>query len=245
MNRSSAHALFLSALLCAASSARAQAPGATPAPAKPAARSDKPAAKPDKADEEKTLYALGLLLGRNLSELTLSKAELASVEKGINDQVLGAKPKVELLEYQQKIQEFARKRHEAATAKTKGEAKAYLDKAAKEPGAQQLPSGLVFKTLTPGKGASPAATDKVKVNYEGKLLNGTVFDSSYKRGEPVSFPLNGVIKCWTEGVQKMHVGETAQLVCPSDIAYGDRGNPPTIPGGSTLIFKVELLGIDK
>jgi FKBP-type peptidyl-prolyl cis-trans isomerase FkpA len=244
MNRLAASALFLAALLPAANGARAQTPGSDkPAAAKPAEKAaDKPA---DKGDEQKTLYALGLLVGRNLSELGLTKTELAAVEKGISDQVTGAKPKVDLMEYQQKIQEFARKRHEAAAAKAKGESKVYLDQYSKEPGAQQLPSGLIFRTLTPGKGASPAATDKVKVNYEGKLTNGTVFDSSYKRGEPISFPLNGVIKCWTEGVQKMHVGETAQLVCPSEIAYGDRGSPPAIPGGSTLIFKVELLGIEK
>ncbi|GAC1337703.1 MAG: FKBP-type peptidyl-prolyl cis-trans isomerase [Myxococcales bacterium] len=198
-----------------------------------------------KTDEEKTLYALGLLVGKNLGELGLSKAELATVQHGIADQVTGVKPKVEMTEYQQKIQEFAKKRHEAAVAKGKGDSKVYLEKAAKEPGIQKLPSGLLFKTLTPGKGASPTATDKVKVNYEGKLTNGTVFDSSYARKEPITFPLSGVIKCWTEGVQKMHVGETAQLICPSDIAYGDSGHPPTIPGGSTLVFKVELLGIEK
>jgi FKBP-type peptidyl-prolyl cis-trans isomerase FkpA len=198
-----------------------------------------------KTDDEKTLYALGLLVGKNLSELGLTKAELATVQHGITDQVTSAKPKVDLMEYQQKIQEFAKKRHDAAVAKGKSEAQGYLEKAAKEPGVEKLPSGLLFKTLVPGKGASPTATDKVKVNYEGKLTNGTVFDSSYARKEPITFPLNGVIKCWTEGVQKMKVGETAQLVCPSDIAYGDAGHPPTIPGGSTLIFKVELLGIEK
>ena len=97
--------------------------------------------------------------------------------------------------------------------------------------------------LTPGNGPSPTTTDKVKVNYEGRLTNGTVFDSSYKRGQPAEFGLNQVIKCWTEGVQKMKVGEKARLVCPSDIAYGDHGHPPTIPGGATLVFDVELLGI--
>ena len=110
-------------------------------------------------------------------------------------------------------------------------------------GTTRLPSGLVYKTLTPGNGPSPSAADKVKVNYEGRLTNGTVFDSSYKRGQPAEFPLNQVIKCWTEGVQKMKVGEKARLVCPSDIAYGDHGHPPTIPGGATLVFDVELLSI--
>ena|ERR1700733_898384 len=120
---------------------------------------------------------------------------------------------------------------------------AYLDKAAAEPGAVKTASGLVYRELRAGTGASPSASDTVKVNYRGTLVDGTEFDSSYKRNEPISFPLNGVIPCWTEGVQKMKVGGKSQLVCPSSIAYGDRGSPPVIPGGATLIFEVELLGI--
>jgi FKBP-type peptidyl-prolyl cis-trans isomerase FkpA len=144
----------------------------------------------------------------------------------------------------EKINALAQARSSAQADKEKAAGREYLDKAAKEPGAQKLPSGLIYKTLTPGNGPSPQATDKVKVNYEGRLTNGTVFDSSYKRGQPAEFGLNQVIKCWTEGVQKMKVGEKARLVCPSDIAYGDHGHPPTIPGGATLVFDVELLGIN-
>ena len=102
---------------------------------------------------------------------------------------------------------------------------------------------MVIRTLTPGTGPSPVASDTVKVHYTGTLTDGTVFDSSVKRKEPATFPLGGVIKCWTEGVQKMKVGEKAKLTCPSDLAYGDNGRPPTIPGGATLIFEVELLDI--
>jgi FKBP-type peptidyl-prolyl cis-trans isomerase FkpA len=102
---------------------------------------------------------------------------------------------------------------------------------------------MVVRTLTPGTGPNPVASDTVKVHYTGTLTDGTVFDSSVKRKEPATFPLNGVIKCWTEGVQKMKVGEKAKLTCPSDLAYGDNGRPPTIPGGATLIFEVELLEI--
>ena len=123
------------------------------------------------------------------------------------------------------------------------DAKAVLDKAAAEPGATLTPSGLVYRELRAGTGESPKATDAVTVNYRGTLTNGTEFDSSYKRNEPISFPLSGVIPCWTEGVQKMKVGGKSQLVCPSSIAYEDRGSPPVIPGGATLIFEVELLGI--
>jgi FKBP-type peptidyl-prolyl cis-trans isomerase FkpA len=128
----------------------------------------------------------------------------------------------------------------AAAEKAKG--KEFADKAAKEPGAKRLPSGLVLRTIRPGSGAAPKDTDTVRVNYEGKFIDGKVFDSSYKRNMPAQFPLRGVIKCWTEALQKMKVGEKAQLVCPSDIAYGD-GGLSSIPGGATLVFTVELLGI--
>jgi FKBP-type peptidyl-prolyl cis-trans isomerase FkpA len=93
-----------------------------------------------------------------------------------------------------------------------------------------------------GTGESPKATDTVKVNYRGTLVNGTEFDSSYKRNEPAQFPLNGVIKCWTEGVQRMKVGGKSMLICPSDLAYGEQGRP-SIPGNATLIFEIELLEI--
>jgi FKBP-type peptidyl-prolyl cis-trans isomerase FkpA len=109
--------------------------------------------------------------------------------------------------------------------------------------AQTLPSGVSIQHLTKGNGASPKATDTVKVHYRGTLTDGTEFDSSYKRGQPISFPLNRVIPCWTEGVQKMQVGGKAKLVCPGSTAYGSRGVPGTIPPNATLNFEVELLGI--
>ncbi len=116
----------------------------------------------------------------------------------------------------------------------------FLEKAAKEPGAIKTPSGLVYKALQTGMGASPRATDTVRVNYRGTLTDGTEFDSSK---EPYVTPLNRVIPCWTEGVQMMKVGGKAQLVCPSDIAYGPAGSPPVIPPNAVLVFQVELLGI--
>jgi len=120
---------------------------------------------------------------------------------------------------------------------------AFLDKAAAEPGATKTSSGLIYRELKPGTGASPKASDVVKVHYRGTLTDGTEFDSSYKRNVPATFPLGQVIPCWTEGVQRMKVGGMSQFVCPSSIAYGDRGSPPVIPGGATLVFEVELLGI--
>jgi FKBP-type peptidyl-prolyl cis-trans isomerase FkpA len=116
--------------------------------------------------------------------------------------------------------------------------------AAKEAGAVVTPSGLVYRSLTDGKGASPSATDTVKVHYRGTFPDGKEFDSSYKRGQPIEFPLNGVIKCWTEGVQKMKVGGKAKLTCPASIAYGERGaGGGVIPPNATLLFEVELLDI--
>ena len=196
-------------------------------------------------EEQKTLYAAGLILGRNLEPLALTPAELEIISKGIGDAATGKTPQVELQTYGPKVQELLRARQSARAGGEKTKGQEYASKAAGEAGAEKTASGLVYQSLTAGSGASPKATDTVKVHYRGTLTSGTEFDSSYKRGEPVEFPLNGVIPCWTEGVQKMKVGGKARLVCPSDIAYGDQGRPPTIPGGSTLIFEVELLSIKK
>lgn len=196
-------------------------------------------------EEQKTLYALGLMLGMRISSFNLSAAELEYVKAGLTDSVTSAKPKVDVAAYRPRIGELESKRFEKRATDEKARAKTFLEEAAKEPGAQKLPSGLVYKTLKPGTGESPAASDTVKVHYHGTLTSGQVFDSSVQRNEPAEFPLDRVVKCWTEGVQKMKVGEKARLVCPAEIAYGDRGSPPVIPGGATLIFEVELLGIKK
>ena len=115
---------------------------------------------------------------------------------------------------------------------------------AKEAGAVLTPSGLVYLSLKDGAGASPTASDKVKVHYRGTLPDGKEFDSSYKRNEAIEFPLSGVIKCWTEGVQRMKVGGKAKLTCPAAIAYGTRGAGGVIPPNATLLFEVELLAIN-
>ena len=118
-----------------------------------------------------------------------------------------------------------------------------IDKAAKEKGAVKTASGMVYKSIKEGKGASPTASSVVEVNYRGTLTNGKEFDSSYKRNQSITFPLSGVIPCWTEGVQKMKVGGKAKLVCPPELAYGSRGAGQDVPPNATLIFQVELLGI--
>jgi FKBP-type peptidyl-prolyl cis-trans isomerase FkpA len=196
-----------------------------------------------KSEDDKTLYALGLIIGRNLGSFTLKPEELEVVKKGMEDAALKHKPAVELETYGPKVQELGRTRQLAAAQTEKENGKTFVETAAKEQGAERTASGLVFKSLSAGQGASPNADSTVKVHYTGTLTDGTVFDSSVKRGTPAEFPLKGVIPCWTEGVQKMKVGGKAKLVCPSDIAYGDQGRPPTIPGGATLVFEVELLEV--
>jgi FKBP-type peptidyl-prolyl cis-trans isomerase FkpA len=119
----------------------------------------------------------------------------------------------------------------------------FAQAAAKEPGAKVTASGLVYRSLQDGQGASPMATDKVKVHYRGTFPDGKEFDSSYKRNQPIDFPLNGVIACWTEGVQLMKVGGKAKLTCPPAIAYGTRGAGGVIPPNATLQFEVELIAI--
>jgi len=195
-------------------------------------------------EEQKTVYALGLLMSRNLENLNLTPAEVALVQRGLGDAAAG-RPAVKLEEYGPKIQELAQGRAVQAVLSQKEGARAFIEDAAKEAGAVRTSSGLVSKTLKAGSGSSPKASDVVKVHYEGRLVDGKVFDSSVQRGQPVEFPLDRVIPCWSEGVQRMKVGEKVRLVCPSDIAYGDQGKPPTIPGGATLVFEVELLEVKK
>jgi FKBP-type peptidyl-prolyl cis-trans isomerase FkpA len=222
-------------------------PAAAPAAApKPATTQAKPTATAAPAslttDEEKTIYAIGLSIGKSISTLSLTASEVELVKRGISDATAG-KPEIELNMWGPKIQAFATGRAAAAAEKEKAASATYLAKAATEPGAVKTDSGLVYRELTAGTGESPKATDTVKVHYRGTLTNGTEFDSSYKRNQPTTFALNGVIKCWTEGVQRMKVGGKSMLVCPSDIAYGNVGHPPTIPGGATLNFEIELLEI--
>jgi len=201
------------------------------------------AAQELKSDQDKTLYALGVALAGQLAPFALSPAEVDLVKAGLTDAALNRPHKAEPREYMAKIQELRTQRTAVVAAAEKKAGDAYLGKAAAEPGAKKLDSGVIITTLKPGTGPSPKATDKVKVHYHGTLTDGTVFDSSVQRGEPATFPLNGVIKCWTEGVQQMKVGGKSRLVCPADVAYGERGAPPRIKPGATLVFEVELLEI--
>ena len=205
-------------------------------------------------EEEKTLYALGIaVVSTTLSPFkgVFSDGEVRVIAKGFGDELTeetplvdsqGA-PLVDMEVYGPKLNDYLQQRmtQVAEVEKTKG--LAYLEKAAAEEGAIKTASGLVYKELRPGTGPQPEPTDKVNVHYHGTLIDGTVFDSSVERGEPISFPLNQVISGWTEGLQLMKVGGKTRLVIPSDLAYGDPGRPG-IPPGATLVFEVELLGIE-
>ena len=181
------------------------------------------------------------MLSRSLRDFDLSPSELEVVRRAIADAYAG-KPAIDLEEWGPKIQALANLRGERVVAREKQAGAAYLTRAATGDKAVKTDSGLVYVETTAGTGASPAASDRVKVQYRGTLINGTEFDSSYARNEPAEFALSGVIRCWTEGVQHMKVGGKARLVCPSDLAYGDRGNDD-IPGGAVLVFDIELLEI--
>jgi FKBP-type peptidyl-prolyl cis-trans isomerase FkpA len=218
-------------------------PAQGPSTAKPPG-TPKPATEPAPAtmtDEQKTIYAIGVSIYKSLGQFDLSPNEVQLIEKAITDSASN-KAAVDLNEWGPKIQALAGARMGRVRDRQKAESQAYLTKAATEAGAVKTESGLVYRELTPGTGASPKATDTVKVNYRGTLTDGTEFDSSYKRNEPAQFPLTNVIRCWTEGLQKMKVGGKSVLVCPSDIAYGDTGRP-SIPPGAALMFEIELLDI--
>jgi FKBP-type peptidyl-prolyl cis-trans isomerase FkpA len=194
-------------------------------------------------EEDKTLYALGLALGLNIADFGLGPRDLDIVKRGLADAASGAKQEVDIKVYGPKVRDFAMAKAKEKAAVEAVKASAFVDEAVKEAGAVKTASGMVYIEQKKGTGASPKATDTVKVHYKGTLVDGKVFDSSYDRGQPAQFPLNGVIPCWTEGVQKMAIGGKAKLICPPGIAYGERGSPPVIPPGATLVFEVELLEV--
>ncbi len=202
----------------------------------------------DFKDEKGILsYFTGFQVGKNFTANGIDSLDKNEILAGIKDAEEGKEPRLD--EAGRKASMAAMDEVVKAKAKAKAEAvkvesKKFLEENAKKEGVKVTESGLQYTVIKEGEGAKPKATDTVKVHYKGTLVDGKEFDSSYKRGEPISFPLNGVIKGWTEGLQLMPVGSTYRFFIPSDLGYGDRGAGADIPGGAALIFDVELIEIN-
>jgi len=194
-------------------------------------------------DEQKTLYALGLAISQSLGSFSLSESELDLVKSGMADGVLKKAPKVDLQTFGLKISELQQARASVVAEAEKKVGAAFLAKAAAESGAKKTESGAILTTIKEGNGATPKVMDTVKMHYLGTLIDGTVFDRSAKQGEPATIRVNEMSKCWMEGMQQMKVGSKSKLVCPSSLAYRDKGLPPLIKPGATLVFEIELLEI--
>jgi len=246
-----------------APAAKPQTASAAKSPQAPAASAQKaPAAKPGqpakpkspsslvlKTDKDKVSYALGMNLGANLKRDSVD-IDTAIFVRALKDTVTGGKTlltdseaRAALTQLQTEVRGKQMEKMKLAGEANKKEGDSFLAANKTKEGIVTLPSGLEYKILTQGTGPKPAATDTVVCNYRGTLINGTEFDSSYKRGQPATFPVSGVIKGWTEALQLMPVGSKWQLFLPAELAYGERGPSPEIGPNSTLVFEVELLSI--
>ena len=199
---------------------------------------------------DKLSYALGLGIGRQLSQMGAADLNINDFAQAVKDMIDGKEPQVATAEAQQIVEDFFRKQEEKQRAEAaekykgaKSEGEKYLSENAKKEGVVTLPSGLQYQVLKEGNGKSPKATDKVVCHYEGMLIDGTMFDSSVQRGEPATFPLNGVIAGWTEGLQLMKEGAKYRFFIPYQLGYGERGAGASIPPFATLVFDVELIEV--
>jgi len=231
----------LALLLAAVVSAQAK---KTPVKKTPVA-AQKTAGTALKTSSDSLSYAIGMSLANFYKQQGIKSVNTAMVDKAINDVLKGGKPALTDEQMNKCITGYLQKEkaEKASVAKKAGEA--FLASNKSKPGVVTLPSGLQYQILKKGDGPIPVATDKVKCHYHGTLIDGTVFDSSVERGQPAEFPVNGVIQGWVEALQLMPVGSKWKLFIPSGLAYGDNAAGPKIPGGSTLVFEVELLEIVK
>ena len=193
---------------------------------------------------DKISYAIGLSMGQNLMGSGVTSLEYADLAAGIKDVLEKNQPQISYQEAQQVLGKFFSELEQKIAGEAKAAGEAFLAKNAKREGVKVTDSGLQYEVLEATIGQKPKATDKVRVHYEGTLIDGTVFDSSYKRGESITFGLNQVIKGWTEGLQLMSIGSKYKLYLPYQLAYGERGAGANIPPYAALIFTVELLGIE-
>jgi FKBP-type peptidyl-prolyl cis-trans isomerase FkpA len=201
------------------------------------------AADTPKTEDQKILYAIGFLAHRSLSVFNLTPAEFETVKQGFVDAGAGKSPEVEISAYTPKVQQMAQSRRKAQAEKQIAKDRDFIERKTGEKGAVTTASGLVYRLLKEGSGATPGPADRIKVNYRSTLPDGKEFDGSYNKGEPVEVKMDSVIKCWSEGLQKMKAGGKAELVCPPQLAYGEAGAGELIPPGATLVFEVELLEV--
>ena len=193
---------------------------------------------------DKISYAIGLSMGQDLMGSGVTSLEYADLAAGIKDVLEKNQPQISYQEAQQVLGKFFSELEQKIAGEAKAAGEAFLAENAKREGVKVTESGLQYEVLEATIGQKPKATDKVRVHYEGTLIDGTVFDSSYKRGESITFGLNQVIKGWTEGLQLMSIGSKYKLYLPYQLAYGERGAGANIPPYAALIFTVELLGIE-
>lgn len=194
---------------------------------------------------EKLSYALGLLIGHNLKGMNIDGLVTAEFTRAVEQVLKGEKEEMTEVQAQGMVQEFMKEQQEIAGREVREAGEKFLAENAKRDGVTTTASGLQYEVLTEAIGQKPVATDSVRCHYEGRLIDGTVFDSSYQRGEPTSFPLQGVIKGWTEGLQLMSLGSKFRFFIPYTLAYGAQGAGGAIPPYAALVFDVELLGINE
>lgn len=194
---------------------------------------------------EKLSYALGLLIGHNLKGMNIDGLVTAEFTRAVEQVLKGEKAEMTEVQAQGMVQEFMKEQQEIAGREVREAGEKFLAENAKRDGVTTTASGLQYEVLTEAIGQKPVATDSVRCHYEGRLIDGTVFDSSYQRGEPTSFPLQGVIKGWTEGLQLMSLGSKFRFFIPCTLAYGAQGAGGAIPPYAALVFDVELLGINE
>ncbi len=194
---------------------------------------------------EKLSYALGLLIGHNLKGMNIDGLVTAEFTRAVEQVLKGEKAEMTEVQAQGMVQEFMKEQQEIAGREVREAGEKFLAENAKREGVTTTASGLQYEVITEAIGQKPVATDSVRCHYEGRLIDGTVFDSSYQRGEPTSFPLQGVIKGWTEGLQLMSLGAKFRFFIPYTLAYGAQGAGGAIPPYAALVFDVELLGINE
>lgn len=193
---------------------------------------------------EKLSYALGLIIGNNLKGMNIEGLITGEFTRAVEQVLNGDKLEMTEVQAQGLVQEFLREQQEAAGKAAREAGENFLAENAKREGVKVTETGLQYEVLTPALGIKATPTDTVTCHYEGRLIDGTVFDSSYRRGEPASFPLQGVIRGWTEGLQLMSIGSKFRFFIPFDLAYGAQGAGGSIPPYAALIFDVELIGIE-